>query len=48
MESNGKKLYDYMLKNGELLEMFPHFEGKWQEDKRVFLEMYEANQNLFK
>jgi hypothetical protein len=47
MEARAKKLYDSLLKSGELLDMFPHFEGDWREDREEFNQMYELNKNLF-
>lgn len=47
MEPQAKILYNKLLKSGELLDMFPHFEGDWKEDREAFNEMYELNKDLF-
>lgn len=38
-----KKEYDLMLKNGDLLEMFPHATGVWDKDKDFFIQMFNSN-----
>lgn len=45
-KSKIKAQYDDFLKNGELLEMFPHFSGIWEEDKDDFEFMFEMNQDI--
>jgi hypothetical protein len=41
-----KETYNNLLKSGDLLDMFPMLEGVWQEDKEIFLEMYELNEGI--
>lgn len=47
MESRAKKLYKKLLNSGELLDMFPQFEGNWKEDREEFNQMYELNKDIF-
>lgn len=43
-----RKLYDSLLKNGELLELFPDFTGDWEEDKKAFIAEQEEVDALIK
>lgn len=47
MEAKAKKLYNELLNSGELLDMFPQFEGDWIEDREEFNQMYELNKDIF-
>lgn len=40
--SRYKKLYDFMLENGELQLIFPDLIGDWEKDKNQFI--YEQKQ----
>ena len=46
MNRAAKKEYDILLKNEELLEMFPDFTGRWGKDKKAFLQYWESNQEI--
>jgi hypothetical protein len=41
-----KDTYDSLLKNGDLLDMFPMLEGKWPKDKDTFTEMFLLNSEI--
>ena len=34
-----KKLYDQLLKSGDLLDVFPSASGDWNQDKKLFIEL---------
>ncbi len=34
-----KKLYDQLLKSGDLFEVFPDAVGEWSKDKKGFVEL---------
>lgn len=34
-----KKLYDQLLKTEDLLDVFPHASGVWEEDKKEFIKL---------
>ena len=38
-----KNEYDELLKNGELLELYPDLSGSWQKDKKSFTAAWEQN-----
>jgi|GEM_PF-3566841 hypothetical protein len=44
-ETTAKKQYQDFLMNEELLEIFPHFSGNWEEDKEEFEIMFEQNKS---
>lgn len=44
--SNARTEYDILLENGELLEMFPGFTGKWAKDKKDFIKFHELNEEI--
>ena len=37
--SEHKKLYDQLLKSGDLYEVFPDSTGDWSKDKKGFIEL---------
>jgi hypothetical protein len=41
-----KEQYDILLKNGELLDMFPHFSKKWEKDKDEFISSWEESNRI--
>lgn len=43
-----KKEYTTLLKNKELLELYPGLSGSWKEDKKVFTAIWEQNQDAIK
>jgi hypothetical protein len=45
-KTTAKKQYEDFLRNGELLDIFPHFSGDWGEDKEEFEIMFEQNKDL--
>lgn len=44
--SRFKRLYDVLLKNGELEDLFPNATGEWLKDKKEFIEQQEYMENL--
>lgn len=46
--SRFKKLYDFLLENGELLELFPEMSGQWKTDKEEFTRQQKETENLSK
>lgn len=45
-QSEIKSIYDVFLDNGDLLEMFPHFKGVWDQDRKEFSKQYEITEHL--
>lgn len=43
-----KNEYDELLKNGELLELYPDLSGSWQKDKNSFTAAWEQNVEAIK
>lgn len=43
-----KKLYDMLLNNGELYEVFPQATADWEKDKKQFILEQEELENLIK
>lgn len=38
-----KQGYDALLRDGELLEMYPELSGSWEKDKEAFSVIWEQN-----
>lgn len=45
-KKEAKLIYDSMLMNGELTELFPDLTGNWLEDKKSFMAQYNSNQEF--
>jgi len=43
-----KKEYDFLLENGELLELYPTLSGSWSKDRKKFLPLWEKNVEAIK
>lgn len=41
-----KAMYDIMVKNKELLDLFPYLDGDWEEDKEDFISSYNGIEDL--
>lgn len=41
-----KNLYDSMVSNGDLQELFPQLTGEWESDKSEFKSIYMSNEHL--
>lgn len=44
-ETSIKTIYDLMVENEELIEMFPDLSGHWDKDKVIFSSMYNINED---
>jgi hypothetical protein len=44
--SRYKRLYDTLVKNDELLIVFPTLTGEWKTDKKVFIEEQDNLENI--
>lgn len=42
------KEYEFLKANGVLLELFPELSGEWADDKKVFTQMWDLNNNALK
>ena len=42
------KEYEFLKANGVLLELFPELSGEWVDDKKVFTQMWDLNNNALK
>ena len=45
-KQEAKLIYDTMLENGDLFELFQGLTGDWLKDKKNFLKQYEQNQEF--
>lgn len=41
--SNYKKIYDQLLKSGDLYEVFPYATGEWSKDKKEFTDLHNVD-----
>ena len=42
------KEYEFLKADGVLLKLFPELSGEWVDDKKVFTQMWDLNNNALK
>lgn len=46
--SQARKLYNLLLDNGDLKNLYSSMKGSWDKDKRCFTNQYEENEELIR